>query len=1074
MKQVLWSTGLVMVFGLAIGFSEGARAVVVVDGVGDAVAVDGVCTLREAIQAVNAGSVVNECDGSGGVDTISITVGPIVLGSALPGLASMTIEGGGQVVSGNDLTRVFQIAAGADVTIENIAIINGNAGGGFGGGIQVSNNAQLTLHRCRIANNQAFAGGGLRSSGSGAVVAVTECTFEGNQTPNEGGGAINNDIGSTMTITRSTIVGNSGLYAGGIANYNGANLTVRNSTVSGNSCTANSSGGGIENFSGGSTLTIENSTITGNSCAGSSSGGGLFNNTTAPILVNTLVAGNSASRPDLSGSFTSGGHNLIGDATGSTGFSDGVNDDQVGSGASPIDPQLGLLADNGGPTLTHALLPGSPAINSGNNAVAPATDQRGTGFLRILNGVIDIGAFESCRASVDVTTTADSGNGSLRQSIEGVCENGVVQFDATLAGQNISLTSGQLVLNKSLTISNPLAPGLAVDGQGNSRVFNVTTGADVTIDNIAIINGNAGGGFGGGIQVSNNAQLTLHRCRIANNQAFAGGGLRSSGSGAVVEVTECTFEGNQTPNEGGGAINNDIGSTMTITRSTIVGNSGLYAGGIANYNGANLTVRNSTVSGNSCTANSSGGGIENFSGGSTLTIENSTITGNSCAGSSSGGGLFNNTTAPILVNTLVAGNSASRPDLSGSFTSGGHNLIGDATGSTGFSDGVNDDQVGSGASPIDPQLGLLADNGGPTLTHALLPGSPAINSGNNAVAPATDQRGSGFPRIVQGTVDIGALELCDPLPLVSSTIGSGLGSVSPLSASVACGGTAVFTLVADAGYSVDSAGGSCPGSLAGDVFTTEPITEDCTIVAHFSQDPIDGLCGAADGGVFTAAPADQLCDAGEATAVTGEGPWLWSCLGIAGGDDASCSADIQHYALEYSAGLNGTISGPSSQSVPHGSSGEAVTANANAGYSFVQWSDAETSNPRIDENVVADIDVEAIFVQQTTTILSSSASPAFVNEPVTYTIEVSGTDSAPDDGQILVEATGGENCAATQASTTGNAAIFECDINFASAGSRTVIATFSGASTHLGSESEPFTQHVVADEFIFSDRFDAN
>jgi CSLREA domain-containing protein len=1065
--------GLAVVIALAIGISDRVRAAIIVDGVGDTVAADGVCTLREAIQAANSGSTVNECDVSGGSDTIMITVGPIVLESALPSLSSMTLQGGGHEVSGNELTRVFQIASGAQVTIEDIAIINGNAGGGLGGGILVNNNSQLTLNRCLVANNQAHAGGGLRSIGAGAVVEITECTFQGNQTPNEGGGAINNDLNSTMTITRSSIVGNSGRYAGGIANYNGAVMTVRNSTVSGNSCTDAQSGGGVENYDGGATLTIENSTITGNSCGGNGSAGGIFNNTNAPILVNSIVAGNTAARPDLSGSFTSGGHNLIGDATGSSGFSDGVNGDQVGSSASPIDPLLDALANNGGPTFTHALLPGSPAIDSGDNSVAPATDQRGSGFPRILNGGIDIGSFESCRANNTVTSVADGGDGSLRQAVEGICENGYIDFEAGLAGQSIELTSGQVSLNKSLTITNPLAPGLAVDGQGNSRVFNIIGGAQVTIEDIAIINGNAGGGLGGGILVNNNSQLTLNRCLVANNQAHAGGGLRSIGAGAVVEITECTFQGNQTPNEGGGAINNDLNSTMTITRSSIVGNSGRYAGGIANYNGAVMTVRNSTVSGNSCTDAQSGGGVENYDGGATLTIENSTITGNSCGGNGSAGGIFNNTNAPILVNSIVAGNTAARPDLSGSFTSGGHNLIGDATGSSGFSDGVNGDQVGSSASPIDPLLDALTDNGGPTFTHALLPGSPAIDSGDNAVAPATDQRGSGFPRIVHGTIDIGAFELCEPLPLITSSIGSGLGSVSPESESVDCGATVVFTLIPDVGYSVDVAGGTCPGSLSGDEFTTEPITENCEIVAHFSQDPIDGLCGAADGGIFTTAPTESLCDAGDASAVTGDGPWMWTCQGIAGGADASCSADIQHYSLNYSAGTGGSIFGPISQSVPHGGSGEEVTALADTGYSFVQWSDGDESNPRTDKNVVANLDVEAAFVEHTITTLSSNASPAFVNEPAAYLIEVYGTVSAPGDGQVLVEVSTGESCTATTASVTGSVAIFQCDISFASAGSRTASATFSGASTHQNSESNLIVQQVVEDEDIFSDRFEA-
>jgi hypothetical protein len=119
-----------------------------------------------------------------------------------------------------------------------------------------------------------------------------------------------------------------------------------------------------------------------------------------PVLHNTLIAGNfrgatGTTRDDVFGALNPGGdYNLIGDGTGMTGLSNGVNGNLVGSAAAPIDPRLGPLQDNGGPTLTHALLPGSPAIDAGNNAYATDWDQRGPGFPRIVNGIIDIGAFE--------------------------------------------------------------------------------------------------------------------------------------------------------------------------------------------------------------------------------------------------------------------------------------------------------------------------------------------------------------------------------------------------------------------------------------------------------------------------------------------------------------------------------------------------------------------------------------------------------------------------------------------------------------------------------------------------------
>jgi hypothetical protein len=120
----------------------------------------------------------------------------------------------------------------------------------------------------------------------------------------------------------------------------------------------------------------------------------------SPVLHDTLIAGNfqgatGTTRDDVSGPLDpSGDYNLIGDGTGMTGLSNGVNGNLVGSADNPIDPQLGPLDDNGGPTLTHALLSGSPAIDAGNNAYATDWDQRGPGYPRIVNGIIDIGAFE--------------------------------------------------------------------------------------------------------------------------------------------------------------------------------------------------------------------------------------------------------------------------------------------------------------------------------------------------------------------------------------------------------------------------------------------------------------------------------------------------------------------------------------------------------------------------------------------------------------------------------------------------------------------------------------------------------
>jgi hypothetical protein len=162
---------------------------------------------------------------------------------------------------------------------------------------------------------------------------------------------------------------------------------------------ADFNGGGIYIHDPTGPVTLTNVTLTGNE-AGGGRGGGLYVFSGSLVLHNTLLAGNfrgysETTRDDVFGALTSGGdYNLIGDGTGMTGLINGVNGNQVGSPAHPIDPLLGPLDDNGGPTRTHALLPGSPALDAGNNAYASDWDQRGPGFRRIVNGTIDIGAFE--------------------------------------------------------------------------------------------------------------------------------------------------------------------------------------------------------------------------------------------------------------------------------------------------------------------------------------------------------------------------------------------------------------------------------------------------------------------------------------------------------------------------------------------------------------------------------------------------------------------------------------------------------------------------------------------------------
>jgi hypothetical protein len=376
-------------------------------------------------------------------------------------------------------------------------------------------------------------------------------------------------------------------------------------------------------------------------------------------------------------------------------------------------------------------------------------------------------------ASADTITVIninDSGPGSLRQALVDANNGDTINFDSSINGQRIMLTSGQLNVDKDVTISGPGANNLAVDGNAQSSVFYVNPGKTVTIDDLTVANGNSFT-YGGGIY-NDHATLTVSNCIVSDNYAYAGGGIRNE-DGALT-LNNSTISGNLT-GYGGGVSNQAFAgsATLTITNCTLSGNlAGKGGGGISNiapYGDATatLTVTNSTISGNS--TQSIGGGIYNSANGiATLTVTNSTISGN-LAGQ--GGGIFNEAlgggAAVETGNTIfdAGGSGENIFNYAGTVTSLGYNVSNDDGGGFLIGDG---DQINT-----NPLLGPLQDNGGPTFTHSLLPGSPAIDAGdpNFTPPPDYDQRGPGFPRVVNGEIDVGSFEIQSaPTPTPTPTV----------------------------------------------------------------------------------------------------------------------------------------------------------------------------------------------------------------------------------------------------------------------------------------------------------------
>jgi hypothetical protein len=303
---------------------------------------------------------------------------------------SASADGGGGIENGGTLIVT-------NSTFHGNTVREGPAGGSWGGGGILNIGGTLTVADSTFSGNSAGRGGGgilntyasVLSIPVFGTVTITDSTFSGNSASKDPGGAIGN-IG-TLTITASTFSGNSAPEGGGIES-NGT-LTVTASTFSGNSAASASYGYGGGIYSYLDTLTVADCTFSGNSASG---GGGIYsfngNFSVTFEIRNTLLAGNSAQSggPDVFGGLTSFGHNLISDGSGGSGY---AATDLVGTAASPIDPKLSPLQDNGGSTWTMALLPGSPAIGAGGPTDSE-WDQRGPGYSRTVNGMTDIGAYE--------------------------------------------------------------------------------------------------------------------------------------------------------------------------------------------------------------------------------------------------------------------------------------------------------------------------------------------------------------------------------------------------------------------------------------------------------------------------------------------------------------------------------------------------------------------------------------------------------------------------------------------------------------------------------------------------------
>ena len=636
--------------------------------------------------------------------------------------------------------------------------ISNNKAARFGGGIYNADTATATIINTTISGNTAAQNAGGIFNGGGTLT-ITNTTISNNSAEKSGGGISNGDgtysyTAGTITINNTTISGNSAREnGGGIFNGDGRSysdegtITMNNTTISGNSAREN--GGGIFNRE---KTYLNNSTITNNTADLDSNnngkGGGIYNfddgyGTTEEVYTkNTIIVNNfhtpnnSGSpangiyNPDISGLIYGNNHNLIGNLTGASGT--------IGTGTDIVKPNilLGPLQNNGGTTQTHALLDGSPAINAGNNNNIPLDvtdtdgdgnttettpfDQRGTGFSRIANNRVDIGAFEFQGIPSPIIKINNisiiEGNSGTKTGTVTVTLNAVTDKTVTvnyttannnaIAGIDYTATSGQL----------SFAPG------ETTKTINVTVFGDniaeanksffVNLSNPtnAIIDPNAGSGIVtitddephpiilGGNSLPNPAITLTVNTTVDQNDGSATNGLSlrdailianaDTTNDYIINLTGGTtysLTAFSLIDTKGGDL--DILGNVTIqstgTQPATIDASGLTSadrvfevfnylnlsnivvkGGLTTEDGGGIYIRsnatallfNTTVKNNSSTSYSDGGGIYN---GGVLALVNSTVADNKVVGSSTdGGGIYNNGQA-ILLGTTIKNNTAS-------------------------------------------------------------------------------------------------------------------------------------------------------------------------------------------------------------------------------------------------------------------------------------------------------------------------------------------------------------------------------------------------------------------------------
>ena len=696
--------------------------------------------------ALSGGGGLYNSDGSPALSHVIFQENKVL---GLPGFAS-PMGGGMETVGGSPvLTDVMFI---------------GNAAN-WGGGLY--NDGSLTMNRVAFIDNYGNLGGDMAHNGGSA--ALTNVTYY-----NSNWGTLLNGSGGGLYSTNAVVLTNATFIGSGLRNILAGTITLRNSIVT-SACTIGAGlvdGGGNLFTQACGALPANTTTLALNLGPLADNGGvgysfallpgssaidaarsncptddqrgqprstpcdsGAYEYHPQPFVVTLPASQVAAAAATLHGRVNPNG------SAATVGFEYGLTDSYGSSVTAAQSPVIGTADIPVSAALT-GLAPGTTyhyrAVGENSGGAANGEDQTFTTL---------------CSSAITVTSSADSGAGSLRQAMDALCAGGTITFNASLADQTITLTSGELFIDRSMTVDGGTVP-ITVSGGSAVRVFHVGAGLTFNLNKLTVANGLAGadlhGGGGMWVDGTNVTTTTVSLSHVAfrNNQAgiaiAEGGGSLRSYQGNLA-LTDVTFADNQALTGGGLSL---VNSTAAITNATFSGNQALQSdpdqyGCGALYSGqSHLALTNATFANNT---GINGGAFCKLLGGATLTH----VTFNDNNASQSGGAIFHvsNAGSLTLANSILWDNPALDDTQISDYDAAA--VVIDSVIQNGYPAG------GTNILTADPLLGALGDYGGDAQTIPLRPGSSAIDAGNAAYCTlGHDQRGISYA----GACDIGAFE----------------------------------------------------------------------------------------------------------------------------------------------------------------------------------------------------------------------------------------------------------------------------------------------------------------------------